>query len=395
MTEPTSVELLRRLVSIPSVNPLLADDPAIGTEKPMAEFLAGYLDRAGFDVEWHEITPGRPNVVGRYGPAAPRRSLLVESHLDTQGIHGMTVPPFEGVVREGRLYGRGACDTKGPMAAALLALDPRTLDRLAEAGVQLLYVGAVGEEKGNIGAEQLVDLEVGADEALILEPTELAVVHAHKGAFWFEVEVQGRAAHGSNPDLGLSAVRAMMPVVEFIERDVADERARRRSALLGHATVNIGLIRGGSSINIVPDRCVIEVDRRTLPGEDNAAILKRLRDALAGLQARGALAGSAVRVIKEGVPFETTADSRLVQRLAASCEVEAVAPRTEGAAWYSDAGPFSRTCREVAVFGPGSIRQAHTADEYIELASLEKGRTILNRFFHALAEEVAQGGGTA
>lgn len=392
MAEQALIELLRALVSIPSVNPLLADDPRIGTEKPLAEFLAEHLRRKRFDVAWHEITPGRPNVVGRFGPAAPRRSLLIESHLDTQGIHGMTVPPFDGIVREGRLYGRGACDTKGPMAAALHALDEPILHRLAAAGCQVVYVGAVGEEKGNVGAEQLVDLDVGADEALVLEPTELAIVHAHKGAMWFEVEVRGRAAHGSNPDLGVSAVRGMAAAMEMIHRQVDEERARRGNPLLGHATVNIGLIRGGSSINIVPDRCVIEVDRRVLPGEDNAAILRQVREGLAALQAQGVITGWDVRPIKDGLPFETTVTSRLVQRLGASCGDEGVAARTEGAAWYSDAGPFSRTCPEVAVFGPGSIKQAHTADEYIELDSLARGRAILSRFLVRLAEELEREG---
>lgn len=395
MADQTLVEFLRTLVSIPSVNPLLADDPRVGTEKPLAHFLADHLKGKGFAVEWHEITNGRPNVVGRFGPAAPRRSLLIESHLDTQGIHGMTVPPFDGIVRDGRLYGRGACDTKGPMAAALMALDEKILARLAAAGCQVICVGAVGEEKGNIGAEQLVDLDVGADEALVLEPTELAVVHAHKGALWFEIEVEGVAAHGSNPALGLSAIGGMMQVMQLVQRQVDEERRERSNALLGQSTVNIGIIKGGTSINIVPERCVIEVDRRTLPGDDNRQILQRLRDGLRQLQEQGAIKGSSVRLIKEGLPFETTADSRLVRRLGASCEDCGVAPRAEGAAWYSDAGPFSRTCREIAVFGPGSIAQAHTADEYIELESLEKGRAVIARFLARLAEELERGGDIA
>lgn len=389
MVETSLVELLRKLVSIPSVNPMLAEDPSIGTEKPLAHYLAGYLERRGFGVDWIEPIPGRPNVVGRFGPAQPKRSILVESHLDTQGIHGMVVPPFEGVVRDGRLYGRGACDTKGPMAAALMALSPEVLGRLAEAGVQVIYVGAVGEEKGNVGAEQLVDLEVGADEALILEPTELAIVHAHKGAMWFEVEGRGLAAHGSNPSLGVNAIRGVLRLVEAITAEVAELQKKPAHPLLGQPTVNIGLIRGGSSINIVPDRCVIEVDRRTLPGEENAAILRRVRAHLEGLQQEGVLTGWEVRAIKDGTPFETTADSRLVQRLAGSCRAAGEPGRTEGAAWYSDAGPFARTCREVAVFGPGSIKQAHTVDEFIDLDSLEKGRAILQDFFLKLAAEVA------
>lgn len=388
MAEQGLIELLRRLVSIPSVNPLLADDPRIGTEVPMAETLAGILEQKAFRVEWHEITKGRPNVVGRLGPHDPVRTLLIESHLDTQGIHGMTISPFGGEVREGRLYGRGACDTKGPMAAALWALTPQVLADLAEAGVQVVYVGAVGEEKGNVGAEQLVDLDIGADEAIILEPTELAIVHAHKGTLWYEVEVQGRAVHGSNPEQGLNAISAMARVMDHIARELEGARARHSSERLGAPSVNIGLIRGGTSINIVPDRCVIEVDRRTVPGEDQQAILEEIRGGLRRLEEAGFVSGWRLTPIKEGTPFETAVDTRLVRRLALSCVACGVPVRTEGAGWYSDAGPFARTCQEVAVFGPGSILQAHTADEYIELASLQQGSEIIGRFLRELAREM-------
>jgi acetylornithine deacetylase/succinyl-diaminopimelate desuccinylase-like protein len=300
----------------------------------------------------------------------------------------MTVPPFEGGIRDGKLYGRGACDTKGPMAAALCALDKPTLDAMAGAGVQVIYVGAMGEEKGNLGAEELVELGVGADEALILEPTDLNVVHAHKGALWFEIEVEGLAAHGSNPGLGLSAIRGMTKVIERIEHLVDTEAKTHVHPLLGRPTVNIGLIRGGSSINIVPDRCVIEVDRRILPDDSSEKIMGQVRQELDALKAKGAFGAWRIRKIKDGIPFETTAESALVKRLLESCVGAGVPSRAEGAGWYSDAGPFSRTCKEVAVFGPGSIRQAHTADEFIELSSLESGTKILRNFFQSLGSSV-------
>jgi len=379
------VELARKLVSIPSVNPVLADDPAISGEHRMAEFVGEYLVNRGFRVAFHEGTRGRPNVVGTFGPANPKRKLMIEVHLDTQGIHNMTVPPFEGIIENGRLYGRGACDMKGPMAAAMINLTKENLDRLANAGVQLQLVGAIGEETGNIGALELVDAEIGADEILVLEPTELHVVHAHKGAFWFEVEVIGMAAHGSNPEKGLSSIRAMSKVIDLIHEQTST--VSLRSDLLGAPTVNVGIIRGGSSINIVPERCVIEVDRRTVPGENSKIILDQVREGIAGLVKQGIIRQGSVRPIKEGVPFETTAQSSLVKRLCSSCDARQVKPVTEGASWYSDAGPFSKTCREVAVFGPGSIRQAHTADEYIELSSLITGAEIIHHFLNQTAQE--------
>ncbi|MCO5060964.1 MAG: peptidase dimerization domain-containing protein [Kiritimatiellae bacterium] len=143
---------------------------------------------------------------------------------------------------------------------------------------------------------------LGADEALILEPTELAIVHAHKGTLWYEVELKGQAAHGSNPQHGLSAVRAMVEVIGDIEREAERAREQRDHPLLGPPTVNIGVIRGGSSINIVPDRCVIEVDRRTVPGEDHRDILDRIRVGLMRLQSLKKIAGYEVKKLHEGLP---------------------------------------------------------------------------------------------
>lgn len=381
------VDLARKLVAIPSVNPLLAGgDASIAGEHRLAAFLRDDLTARGFDVQLMEITPGRPNLIARAGAAQPRRRVIIEAHLDTQGIQGMTVPAFDGEIRDGRLYGRGACDMKGPMAAALVNLNPDLLARWTRAGVALTFIGAIGEETGNIGALELVKQGIGADEILVLEPTDLHIVHAHKGAFWFEIEAKGLAAHGSNPDKGISAITGLGKVITLLQRQT--DNARLFNELLGRPTVNFGMIQGGTSINIVPERCTVQVDRRTVPGETSDAILAKLRDGIKRLVKDGQLTDATVRVIKEGKPFETTADTRLVKRLGAACAGRGVTPVTEGAAWYSDAGPFSATCREVAVFGPGSIKQAHTADEFIEISELEKGAQIIGDFLDRLAEEV-------
>lgn len=386
MQSITLVELLRALVRIPSVNPEFAEDPAHSGEKALADYVAERLAGVGFSIEWHEVLAGRPNLVARYGPSAPRRSLLFEAHLDTQGVQGMTIPPFEGFVRNGRLYGRGACDTKGPMAAALWALTPARLEALAAAGVSILFVGAIGEEKGNVGALQLVEKGIGADEAIILEPTDAEIVCAHKGTLWLEIETVGRAAHGSTPQDGVNAIEGMIEVIQRLP-DAMAVRVDTAHPLLGRPTLNIGTIRGGASINMVPAFCRIEVDRRTLPGEDHAALVEAVKRLIERLTHDGRLAGGEVRVIKDGPPFETAVDSPLVRRLAGACEAVHCRPRIVGAGWFSDAGPFSKTCRSIAVFGPGSIRQAHTADEYIDLEALREGATILGHFLDRLAEE--------
>lgn len=378
------IDLTRTLVNIPSVNPLLSDDPSNRGELRLARFLEAMLSARGMSTRLVEKTPGRPNLVATFRPDGPvLRRLIVEAHLDTQGIHGMTVPPFEGVLREGRLYGRGACDMKGPMAAALVNLTPARLQALAAVGVETTFIGAIGEETGNIGALELVGEGMGADEILVLEPTDLHIVHAHKGAFWLEIEARGRAAHGSNPSEGVSAVAAVGKIVAIVQGQVAGSGAH--SPVLGRPTVNFGKIEGGTSINIVPERCLLQIDRRTVPGETSGQILAGIRSGMEQLVRAGDLTGFDLRVIKEGTPFETTPTSRLLARLSDACADEEVTPVVEGAAWYSDAGPFAATCREVAVFGPGSIKQAHTADEFIEVAELTRGARILGRFFDRMA----------
>lgn len=380
MVERSLAELLSELIRIPSVNPDDTDDARIAGEMRVAEFVAAFLEARGFSVDWQERESGRPNVIGSYGDERAKRTVLFEAHLDTVGVDGMTRPPFEPCVEGGRLYGRGACDDKGPMAAALHALTPRILDAAAARGTRMVFVGAMGEEKGNIGAEKLAGRGFRADHAVILEPTDLAIVHAHKGALWFELEVRGKAGHGSNPALGVNAITAMADVIRFLHE--ATEGAARVCAdgALGKPTVSIGGIRGGGSVNIVPDRCVIQVDRRVVPEENRAEILERIRGRLDQMTSEGRITGHEIRVLKAGEPFRTSVSSRLVEVLGAACNECGVTPRTEGAAWYSDAGALSKVCREIVVFGPGSIRQAHTADEFIELDELERGSKILELF---------------
>lgn len=382
------IKLLQELVRIPSVNPDDTDDPAITGEGRLAEFLATHLERRGFEITWDERTSGRPNVVARFNCGKAERTLLFEAHLDTVSVAGMTRNPFAGDVEGGRLYGRGACDTKGPMAACLAALEEGVLEEIAASRVGLVFVGAMGEEKGNQGAERLVDRGlVEADETIILEPTELAMIHAHKGSLWYALEVHGRATHGSDPAAGVSAILGMRDVLEVLEKEVSGQTERVRHRLLGAPTVNIGKIEGGTAINIVPGRCRVEVDRRTLPGEAHDAILGRVREGLERLQAEERITGFSMHIIQDGAPFETGTNSPALKRLSASCRAHGIEPRWGGTAWYSDAGPFSRVCRDVVVFGPGSILQAHTADEFIDIEQLHEGCEILRGFIRQTMNE--------
>jgi acetylornithine deacetylase/succinyl-diaminopimelate desuccinylase-like protein len=381
--EMTPQEILRDLVAIPSVHPEMATDPDVAGEARMAAYLGAWFRRLGFAVELPETSPGRPNVIARFGPARPARTLMIEGHLDTQGIDGMTVPPFAAQVRDGRLFGRGACDMKGPMAAALWALDRPTADALAAAGIAVIFAGAIGEEKGNEGARQLVAGGLTADEAVVLEPTGLDVIHAHKGTFWFEVQVGGRASHGSRPREGVNAILGATDLAaELIRRT---EALPRRHPLLGAPTLNPGLIRGGTAPNVVPDRCTVTFDRRVLPGESREEILADVRAAAEALREAGRIAGWSAHVVCDTPAVETAGDTPLVRRLLAAAAAEGAAARAGGSPWYSDAGPFAAACGSFCVFGPGGIAQAHTADEYILVSELDRGARILRRFLHLSA----------
>jgi len=378
------VQILQQLVAIPSVNPALADDDAIRGESRMVDFLEPWFAQRGFRTQRIGATSGRPNLLVRRGPATPEKILLFESHLDTVGVNGFEGDPFKLRESAGRLHGRGACDTKGPLAAFLAALDEDVLAALTDARVEVVWLGAIGEETGNLGAEEAVAAGLRADECLVLEPTSLRIVHAHKGVCWFTVTTRGRAAHASDPARGDNAILKMPAVWRAIEESVAAAAEAFTHPDLGPPTVSLGTIRGGTGINIVPDRCEIQVDRRFLPGESCDGILKDLHRRLADVPG-----GVEIRLVKEGRAFHTDAQAALPRRLGAALAASGIEPACEAAAWCSDAGVLAPVCGQTVVWGPGSIAQAHTADEFIERASLQAGTETLRRFLRDLGSEPA------
>ena len=370
-------KLLRELIALPSVNPafLPAQSPRAG-EQRVADFLAATAAQAGLDVEFLAVAKGRSNLLARLSPRGKvRQRLLLAPHLDTVNAADKQFTP---VKRNGRLFGRGACDTKGSVAAMLMALFELAQGRQRPASTEIIFTGLVDEEHGQAGSRALVASGLRADLAIVGEPTRLQVVTAHKGTLWMELETRGKSAHGSWPELGRNAVHAMARIVDLLQTAYAAQLRRRRHWLLGCGTVSVGAICGGSQANIVPDRCKILIDRRTLPGETEAGVRRDLNGVLRRQHLKAAFVHDTLPAC---LPLETDPKLPLVARFLGS-----VGQRSPvGARYFCDASVLGHGGIPSVVFGPGDIAQAHTADEWISVEALERGQRLLLRFLQSFS----------
>jgi succinyl-diaminopimelate desuccinylase len=370
-------ELLKDLIALPSVNPafLPPDHPHAG-EKRVAEFLATVTTRAGLEVEFQKVFPGRSNLIARLRPTARiRQTVLLAPHLDTVNV--ADDKQFKPASRAGRIYGRGACDTKGSVTAFVSAICDLAGGRDRPRETEIIFVGLVDEENGQAGSRAFAKCGFKAGLAIVGEPTCCEVVTAHKGSVFVEIETRGLAAHGATPQFGRNAVLAMARVVEFLETDYRKRLQRRRHPLLGHGTVNVGSIRGGTQPNIVPDRCGIGVDRRTLPGETEPGVCREIATLL---RARKLDAQVSSARLAPCLPLETNVKLPLVRQFLQS----AGQSRPLGVHYFCDAAVLSAGGIPSVVFGPGDIAQAHTADEWVSLAQLERARARLLAFLKSL-----------
>ena len=371
------VTLLQQLVRIPSVNP----DNAPGTdqhgEEMLAVFLSGWLESIGAQVRLEEVKPGRPNLIARFAPADGRPRILLGPHLDTVGVAGMTIDPFGGSIRDGKLWGRGACDTKGPMAAMLWALHENR-EILATLPVAIDFVAFMGEESGQWGSKDFVRQHgSGYQFAIVGEPTSMEIVHATKGSLWATLRATGRAAHSSMPENGENAILKLARAIDRMDCHLGAELAGYTHPVLGRSTLNVGVIRGGSRPNIVPDLAEAEIDIRLTPSLAAAGgALRLLEDSISAYELPVSIVNP-----HENPPMETDPDHPLIRRLLATGGT-----RLAGAPWFSDAAHLSAGGVPSVCVGPGSIHQAHTADEFIEIAALEQGAEFLTRFVASFAE---------
>lgn len=382
MIDSALTDLLCSLVSIPSVDPTQISDLSKSGEARIGAFFADYLQRIGFSIEYQYVKTDRPNVIARFGAEKPSVIWLLESHLDTVGVEGMKHEPFSPVIRDGRLYARGASDCKGAMAAALHALSRVDLAALKRNGEAIYYVGAMGEETGNNGAKAVVDrLPARITKTIVLEPTEMAIVHTHKGITWYGVDFTGRSAHGSNPEVGVNAVYAAMRFVERLKEFVVAEGERYRHPVLGRPTMNVGVIHAGIAPNVVPPKCRVELDWRVVPPEKAAEVQAGLKEILESLKAGGVCLDYSLEMMENNEPLVTPRDSALVRQLSEACEEAGFTPEITGVGWCCDASVFCGHSDETIVFGPGSIKQAHASEEFISLSDLAAASEALRGLF--------------
>jgi acetylornithine deacetylase len=356
-----TADLLARLVEIDSINPALV--PGGAGEAAIAAFVAGWLRDRGLDARVDEVAPGRANAVATARGSGGGRSLLLCAHMDTVGVEGMAAP-FAPRVEHGRMHGRGSFDMKGGLAAVMAAAATA-----AEAGLRgdVIVAAVCDEEHESIGAEKAA-AELTADAAVVTEPTGLEVCVAHKGFVWLDVETAGVAAHGSRPDLGVDAIAAMGDVLVGLTGLGARLAGSRPHPLLGTGSVHASLIEGGQELSSYPERCLLRIERRTVPGETLAQVEAEIAEIASG---------AAVRSTFERAPFEVAPDAPIVDVLRRhAVPILGREPATIGHSAWMDAAVLSAAGIPTVVFGPTG-EGAHAVEEWVELDSVERCAQVL------------------
>ncbi|MEA3402436.1 MAG: M20 family metallopeptidase [Armatimonadota bacterium] len=367
------IDLHAAMVRLPSVNP--SGSPPEGPnegEARMSRFVHDWLSERGIECRLQPAKPGRDNVIAPV-PGREEPPIVFEAHMDTVSVEGMTIPPFEPRIADGRMYGRGSCDTKASLAAMMMALVRVAGGDPPPQGIVL--VAAVDEEYLHSGATRYLEDAGPLAGAVIGEPTGLRVVVAHKGALRVRVTTHGVSAHSSNPEKGVNAIYRMAGVVRALDDFAGELSERDEHALVGGPTLSVGTISGGTAVNVVPDLCECMVDRRLIPGETPDGAYQEIAEALEELVEDG----DELEATLKDRPVETPIDEPIVQQARRAAREVTGDDEPLGVAYCTDGCDFADRGVPLVVLGPGDIAQAHTADEWIELRQVELAAEIYER----------------
>ncbi len=368
-----AVALTRALVAIDSRNPLLV--PGAPGESDAAGFLATVLRDWGFNVSLTDAAPGRPNVVARIGRQGSK-SLMFNGHLDVVGVDGMSHSPFDPAIKDGRIFGRGSTDMKAGIAAMCAAAL-----NAADAGIagEIILAAVADEEFESLGTRALIASGIRADAVVIAEPTSLAICPAHRGFAWFDIDIIGRAAHGSRYDLGVDAIThagLLLAELDRLEHEILPSKSH---SLLGRPSVHASVIKGGSGYSTYPDHCSIGVERRTIPGESARDALSEIELLCEGIRTRRPTFEAFIRLGSSQPPSDVRVDAAIVIALERACIATGNRVAIEGLSAWTDAALFNEAGIPAICFGPGDIALAHSAEEFVEIREIETAVSVLTK----------------
>lgn len=358
-------QLLSELVSINSINPDLI--PGAPGEAEIAHHIAHWLEGKDLEVQLVESVSGRPNVVGIARGTGGGKTLLLNGHMDTVGVGGMP-NPHEPLIKDGRLYGRGSYDMKSGLAACMIAVAAARKQKLRG---DVIFTAVIDEEYASLGTMDLAK-RFRADGAIVAEFTELQLILAHRGFVWLEVETIGRAAHGSRPDLGLDAIVKMGKVLSEMEKLDQSLRSNPTHPLLGSGSLHASLITGGQELSSYPERCLLSLERRTLPGESPESVEAELLGIVQEIQRSDSSFHAVIRRGIDRSPMETPEDADIVRAIQASAaKVLNRSPQISGVQFWTDAAILSAEGIPSLLFGP-SGSGAHAVEEWVDLSSVKE-----------------------
>lgn len=369
-----AVALTQSLVAIDSRNPDLV--PGGPGEVACAHHLADVLSQWGFAVSVQEIAPNRCNVLARIGPAG-HSPLILNGHLDVVGTEGMVHEPFEPIIRDGKMYGRGSTDMKSGIACMCVAA-ARAATRGALAS-EIIIAAVCDEEFGSLGTRTLLSDGLRATGAIVTEPTRLAVCPGHRGFAWLRVDVFGHAAHGSRFDLGVDAIRhagLFLAAIDHMESNVLPTRAH---SLLGRPSMHASMISGGTGWSTYPEHCSLTIERRTVPGETGESVKAEFEALCAEITRERASFRAEVTLELYQPASDLAIDAPLTQAVIGALQKESLPAPVEGLSCWTDAALFNAAGIPALCFGPGDIGLAHSAEEWVTLDDIQHATAVLER----------------